>query len=71
MWWIGSQSAVEGLGIGIILVAFSHFTAQYTITSYSVIIFQKAESSLDTYLAAIILAVALIPGSLLTTYLGS
>lgn len=60
---------MKGLGICISLVEIGVFTAHFTIISYSVIIFQKAESSIDPHLSSILLAIILITGSLLTTFL--
>lgn len=56
---------MKGLGIGIALVVFSQFTANLAITSYSVLIFEKAGTSFDPYLSAVVLAVMLILGSFL------
>ncbi|XP_055304279.1 uncharacterized protein LOC129569467 [Sitodiplosis mosellana] len=64
-----NRSALKGLGIGIALTSFSQFTGSFTITSYAVIIFKEAGTSLDPYVSSIMLAVALILSSLLTTYL--
>lgn len=63
------QSALKGLGIGIALTTFAQSTGCFTITSYAVIIFEKAGTTLDPYVSSIMLAVALILGSLFTTAL--
>lgn len=63
-----NRSAMKGLGISIALATIVHFTGCYTFAGYSVIIFQKAGTSLDPYVSSIVLAVALILGSLLSTY---
>lgn len=64
-----NRSSLKALGIGIALVVISQFTANFTIISYAVTIFEKTKTSIDPYLSSIISAVALIFGSLLTTYL--
>lgn len=60
---------MRGLCIGISLSIFNQFTATFTITNYAVTTFTKVGTSVDPHLAAIILAVCLIFGSLTTTYL--
>lgn len=65
-----NQCAIKGILIGITLVAISHSTTHYMITSYAVTIFQTLDSpKLDPNVASIVLAVALILGSLTTTTL--
>lgn len=55
---------------GVALVVFSHSTAQFTLANYAAIIFKRVDSSvLDPNLSSIMLAVALILGSLMTTTL--
>lgn len=51
------------------LILFSQCTANVAAVCYSVLIFRKAGISIDPYIASIILAVALIFGSLCSTYL--
>lgn len=65
----GNRAAIKGLLFGIALTTFAQLTANFTITCYAVIILEKAGTSLDPYISSIMLAVALILGSLLTTYL--
>lgn len=65
-----NRSATKGLLLGITLVAISHSTGHYMLTTYSVMIFNNAGSSLLTpHMSSILLAVALIFGSLTTTTL--
>lgn len=65
-----NRFAMKGLLTGIALVATSHATAHYMITSYAVMIFEMCGSQLlDPYMASILLAIALILGSLTTTTL--
>lgn len=64
----GNRSAMKGLGIGIALVTFAHSTANYTIQSYAVLIFQATESSIDPHICSIVVAATLIPASILSTY---
>lgn len=60
---------MKGIGIGISLATFTQVTACSAIISYAVIIFKKAHgTSLDPYMSSIILGVALIVGSFMTTY---
>lgn len=54
---------------GFALNAFAQFTLNFTIISYAVTIFEKTGTSIDPYISSIVLALALIVGSLLTTYL--
>lgn len=55
---------MKGLLIGITLVAISHSTGHYMLTTYAVMIFKVADSPLLTpYIASILLAIALILGS--------
>lgn len=60
---------MKGLGIGLALHIFAQFSANNTITTYAVMIFQNAGTSLDSFASSIGLAIALIFGSLSTTYL--
>lgn len=66
---IGNRPALKGLGIGTALSTFSQLTASFTIVNYAVTTFAKAGTSVDPYVSSIVLAVALIIGSLTTTYL--
>lgn len=64
-----SRSALKGLGIGVALNTFAQFTGNLTITSYAVLLFEKAGTSLDPYVCSIMLGVALILGAIFSTYL--
>lgn len=64
-----NRSALKGLGIGIALTSISVLTANFTIISYAVMIFDRSGASLDPYVSSIMLAISLICGSLLTTSL--
>lgn len=65
-----NHCAMKGLLIGMALVAISHATGHYMLTTYAVMIFKIADSSLLTpYMSSILLALALIFGSLTTTTL--
>lgn len=64
-----NRSAMKGLGIGIALTIFTALTASFPLTSYAVMLFEKVGTTIDPYNASIMLAVALILGSLSTTYL--
>lgn len=59
---------MKAIGIGIALTTFAIFTATFTITNYAVMTFAKAGTSMDPYLSSVMLAIALIFGSLTTTY---
>lgn len=61
--------ALKRLGIGIVLLAFMPFTAINILQSYAVNTFQRVGTSIDSYTSTIALAVALICGSLTSTYL--
>lgn len=62
-----NRCAMKGILIGITLVAISHSTGHYMLTTYAVMIFKIVDSPLLTpYMASILLAVALILGSLTT-----
>lgn len=65
----GNRNALNGIGIAIALATFSQVTAGLTIISYSVMIFQKLETSMDPHLSSFILAISLIFGSLASAYL--
>lgn len=60
---------MKGLAIGFALSTFSQFSANFLIINYAVMIFDRAGAPMDSHVSSIILAVALIFGSLLTTYL--
>ncbi|XP_031623730.1 facilitated trehalose transporter Tret1-like isoform X2 [Contarinia nasturtii] len=64
-----TNSAIKGLSIGVALHIFAQFSANSTITTYAVIIFQNAGTAVDPFVSSIILAIALFFGSLSTTYL--
>lgn len=66
---IFNRKALKGLGIGIALNTILEFTGGFTILSYSVMLFEKTETPIDPYVCSILLAIALILGSLTTTYL--
>lgn len=51
------------------LVAFAQFSANLAIINYAVMTFARVGTQLDPYTSSIMLAVALICGSLTTTYL--
>lgn len=51
------------------MIIFAQFTANFVITNYSILMFQKSGSSLDPSVSAVLLASMYIVGSLLTTYL--
>lgn len=65
----GKDGALNGFMSGFALNAFAQLTANFTIISYAVTIFERTGTSIDPYISSIILALALIIGSLLTTYL--
>lgn len=64
-----SSEALKGFVIGFALNAFVQLTASFTIISYAVMIFERTGTSIDPYMSSVMLALALIIGSLLTTYL--
>lgn len=64
-----NRSAMKGLGIGIALTMFTALTANFPLMNYAVLMFAKVGTTIDPYNASIMLAVALILGSLTTTYL--
>lgn len=64
-----NRAALKGLGIGISLILFQQFSANFPIVCYSVMIYEKIESSIDPYTSSIITAVSLLCGSLASTYL--
>lgn len=51
------------------LNAFSQLTANHTIKTYAVMVFTRAGADMDPYVSSIMVALALIFGALLTTYL--
>ena len=64
-----NRSALKGLGIGVALTGFAMMTANFLLIGYAVMVFERSGSSLDPYVSSIMLAIALILGSLLTTSL--
>lgn len=60
---------MKGLGIGIALSFICQISGNFLIISYSVLIFAKAGTTIDPYVSSIYSAVALIFGSILSTYL--
>lgn len=66
--FIVNRSTLGGLTKAVILTGMSTFTANHTLINYSVMIFERAETSIDPYFQSIFLAIALILGSLSTTY---
>lgn len=66
---LGTRSAIKGFGISIALMVMIPSTACFAITTYAVTSFQKVGTSIDPYVCSIILACALIFGSLTSTYL--
>lgn len=63
----GSREALKGLLIAIVLGYLSIFTGLYTIINYAVLIFLKAGTYIDPFVASIILAVMQILGCLCST----
>lgn len=63
-----NRKALKGLGVGVALAAFSQCTANFTITCYAAIVFKKIGSSMDPNVASVMLALALIFGSLATGF---
>lgn len=64
-----NRDALKGLGIGMALFTFVPLTAMNIITSYAVTTFQMIGISIDPYTSSTLLAVALIFGSMISTYL--
>lgn len=64
-----NRNALKGLGIGIALFTLMPFTAMNIFTSYAVTTLQTLGISIDPYTSSIVLALALILGSLTSTYL--
>lgn len=64
-----NRDALKGLSIGISLILFQQFSANFPIVCYSVMIYKKVESSIDPYTSSIITAVSLLCGSLASAYL--
>lgn len=60
---------MKGIGIGIALTTFSQLTSAFTIITYAMTTFETAGASIDPYISSIMLGVALLFGSLTTTYL--
>lgn len=51
-----NRDALKGLGIGIALILFQQFSANFPIVCYSVMVYQKAGTSIDPYTSSIITA---------------
>lgn len=69
LYGVVNRNAMKRLGTGVAMTIFSQFSANFTIISYSVTIFKTAGTAMDPYVSSIICAMALILGSLLSTYL--
>lgn len=65
--FVGTKAALKGLGIGFALSIFSQLSANFILITYAVMIFAKVAESVDPYVSSVILAIALILGSLTTT----
>lgn len=65
----GNRKALKGLGVGIGLSVFAQLTSNYIIMVYAVMIYNKMGTSLDSNISTYITAVAMIFGSIATTYL--
>lgn len=65
----GNREALKGIGISLVLTLFSQLTGNFTIINYSVMIFEKTGTSLNPYVSSILLGVALLLGSIFTSYL--
>lgn len=59
---------MKGLGIAVTLIIFSQCTASLPFVNYAVMIFERTGTSLNPYFSSIMLATALLLGSLLSTY---
>lgn len=69
IFYLDEPKALKGISIGIALTTLSQLTANFTITNYAVMIFEKAGSQIDPYVSSIALALSLLLGALFTTYL--
>lgn len=65
----GTAESVRGLSFAFALVIFGYASANIVSVCYSVLIFKRTGVLLDPYIGTIILAVAMIIGSLCSTYL--
>lgn len=63
-----NRRALKGLAIGCALNSCTQFSANYTIINYAALIFERTGSSIDPDTSSIVLALALIIGSMITTY---
>lgn len=66
---LGNRKALTGIGIGFGFNSFAQFSGNLTILTYSTIIFEKTHTSIDSNISSIMMPVANLIGSLLTTYL--
>lgn len=64
-----NRDALKGLGIGFTLTTLSALTGTPMIIAYAVTIFQELGTQIDSYIASMLCALALIFGSIITTYL--
>lgn len=66
---ICNRRALKQLGIGVALNVILEFSGGFTILTYATMIFQRMNTPMDSYVCSIMLAIALIIGSILSTYL--
>ena len=64
-----NRGALKGLGIGFTLTTLATMTGTFIITTYAVTIFEALGTSIDPYVSSILCAIALIFGSIISTYL--
>lgn len=66
---ICNRRALKQLGIGVALNVILEFSGGFTILTYATMIFQRMNTPMDSYVCSIMLAIALIIGSILSTSL--
>ncbi|XP_055298963.1 uncharacterized protein LOC129566767 [Sitodiplosis mosellana] len=66
---IFNRAVMKGLGIGISLAILAQLTANFPLVTYAVTILKKSGTSFNPYASSIVLAVMLILGSSVNTYL--
>lgn len=69
IFFVGNSNVMKSLGISIAIILIQQFTGNFLIICYAVTIFQKTGTPLDPYVSSMITGVALLLGSLLSTYL--
>lgn len=65
----GEKQAIRGLIVGIMLAAITQITGSFTYISYSVLMFEKTETTIDPHVSSIVMATMQIFGTMFSAQL--